>query len=153
MSPHEAAILRLFLTAICAGIIVPEDLRYRRIPNVTAIALFSGGLVLAAASSGISGTINAVLGATAGFAIFLLPYLLGGMGAGDVKLLGAFGALVGLSSLLPTVILIAVAGGIGAVASVLVARIRTQKAPRAIAYGPAIVLGSVLVLASQLGGK
>ncbi len=41
------------------------------------------------------GALYALAGAAAGFAVFLIFYLLGGMGGGDVKLMAGFGALLG----------------------------------------------------------
>ena len=44
---------------------------------------------------GAAGLWTALLGLLAGFVLLLIPYLLGGMGAGDVKALAALGALLG----------------------------------------------------------
>ncbi len=54
-------------------------------------------------------------GAVAGFAVFLIFYLLGGMGGGDVKLMAGFGALLGRGRLLEAALWTAAVGGILAV--------------------------------------
>ncbi|MFK4998209.1 prepilin peptidase [Bacillus sp. N9] len=46
-----------------------------------------------------------------GFALLLIPYLLGGMGAGDVKLMAAIGALMGTTFVLYSFVYIALIGG------------------------------------------
>ena len=47
-----------------------------------------------------------------GFGLLLIPYMLGGMGAGDVKLMGAIGALMGTSFVLNAFVYIALIGGL-----------------------------------------
>ena len=47
----------------------------------------------------------------AGLAIFFLPFVMGGMGAGDVKLMGAIGALMGWRSSVLTAFYSALVGG------------------------------------------
>lgn len=52
------------------------------------------------------------IGFLVGFMILLIPYFLGGIGAGDVKLLALIGALKGPSFVFYTSIYMAIAGGI-----------------------------------------
>jgi prepilin peptidase CpaA len=71
------------------------DLRTRRIPNVLT---FGGALVaigFQVATRGLPGLLSSVAGWSVGVAIFLPLFLLRGMGAGDVKLLGCLGAWLG----------------------------------------------------------
>lgn len=72
-----------------------KDFTERRIPNkITFPTIFLGwGLGLVA--GGFPGFIQSLLGTLMGGAIFFIPFVLGGMGAGDVKLLAAIGALKG----------------------------------------------------------
>ncbi len=55
---------------------------------------------------------NGVLGLLLGFCLLLLPYVLGGMGAGDVKALAALGAWLGPQGTWVLFIYMGVAGGL-----------------------------------------
>jgi Flp pilus assembly protein protease CpaA len=71
------------------------DLTVRRIPNwIIAVGLV-GGLVLNAAQ-GFSQFFHSLLGFVGGIAVFIVPFALGWMGAGDVKFFGVVGALLGV---------------------------------------------------------
>jgi len=83
--------------------IAAYDFRQRRVPNWLVLA--GAFMALAALALGM-GPIGhdwtaALLGAGLGFGFLLLFYVLGVMGAGDVKFAGALGLWVGLSALLP----------------------------------------------------
>jgi prepilin peptidase CpaA len=71
------------------------DLRSRRIPNVLTFGATAAALVFHAVTGQASGLLQSVEGWLVGAAIFFLPFALGGLGAGDVKLLAALGAWVG----------------------------------------------------------
>ena len=87
------------------------DLSTRRIPNLltfgTAIAAFG----FAFATKGWMGLGLALAGWAVGCALFLPWYLLGGMGAGDVKLLAGFGAWLGPGAAVWAALYAGVAGG------------------------------------------
>lgn len=87
------------------------DLQTRRIPNAITLGGAAAGLVYGAVTHGISGLLDAVFGWTAGLAIFLPLFALGGLGAGDVKLLACLGAWLGPSRALWTALYAALAGG------------------------------------------
>lgn len=108
------AILLLVL-ALC----VVTDLRSRKIyNNVIAPALLLA-TVLHMATAGWGGLLHMLAGLGAGLAILLIPYLLGGMGAGDVKLLALVGALKGAGFVLTASVYMALAGAVMALAIVL----------------------------------
>jgi len=95
------------------------DVRYRRIPNwLVAIGLCSG-LLLNVWLVGLSGIGVALFGTLAGLALLLPFYVLRGMGAGDVKLLAAVGALVGPQVLLSVGLYGALVGGVMSVGALL----------------------------------
>ncbi|MBW2186737.1 MAG: prepilin peptidase [Deltaproteobacteria bacterium] len=48
--------------------------------------------------AGFSGFTTSVAGLVTGLLLLIIPYLMGGMGAGDVKALAALGALLGPSN-------------------------------------------------------
>lgn len=87
------------------------DLRTRRIPNVLTFAAAGAALVFAGVTGGWAGLGLALAGWAVGCALFLPFFLLGGMGAGDVKLLAALGAWLGPSMAFWVAIYAGLAGG------------------------------------------
>src|SRR2546425_13068330 len=71
------------------------DLYSRRIPNALTFGAAAVALVVAAALGGASGAWSTLMGLAVGLAIWLPIYALGGMGAGDVKVMAAIGAWLG----------------------------------------------------------
>ena len=100
-----------FLLIALIVICVITDLRERKIYNKVLLPFFLAGLVLNSVT-GISGLGLALAGTAVGFSILLIPYFLGGMGAGDVKLLAVIGALKGTVFVLTAAVYMALAGGI-----------------------------------------
>ena len=72
-----------------------EDLWRRRVSNVTTAGAFVAGVATQSWLLGLDGTWSALLGGVYGFVVFLIFYLLGGMGGGDIKLMAALGTIVG----------------------------------------------------------
>jgi prepilin peptidase CpaA len=133
-----------FLTVMAIALgcsAVVEDLHRGVISNWVNLSAIAGGLLYHALHQGWRGLAMACGGALLGFAIFLAAYCLGGMGGGDVKLMAAFGALLGPLGILTAAVLASVIGGLMAAASLALRRHR-----KAIPYGPAIVLGAWLAL-------
>ena len=77
-----------------------DDLARRQIANWIPVAALAAGLCWNIAQNGWRGALQSLAGAVAGFAVFLIFYLAGGMGAGDIKLMTGFGALLGAIQLL-----------------------------------------------------
>ena len=94
---------------------IMDDLTRRRISNWIPACAFASGLILQIAERGWPGALSALLGTAAGAGIFLIFYLLGGMGGGDVKLMAGFGAVLGVPRLLEASLWTAGCGGIMAV--------------------------------------
>jgi prepilin peptidase CpaA len=67
-----------------------------KVHNVLTLPLLVSGLLYHAAVGGSLGFAGSVFGALFGFALLILLHLLGGMGAGDVKLMTGVGAWLGL---------------------------------------------------------
>ena len=74
---------------------VAWDLSKQKIPNLITLPLMLYGLAFHTITSGLSGIGYSFIGILAGIGIFIIPYILGGMGAGDAKLMGGAGALIG----------------------------------------------------------
>ena len=100
------------LSLIIAVIGAVTDVRSRRIPNwLTGPALLFG-LVLHIVFGGWSAMLAAALAAVIAGGIFLVFYLAGGMGAGDVKLMAAVAALTGIHRLVSVLVTTALVGGL-----------------------------------------
>lgn len=98
-----AAIVAAFM-----GLCALTDYRTRRIPNWLTVPAAISGLVYSAVSPTGMGLPASLAGFAVGMALLLLPWLLGGGGMGDVKMLAALGTWLGP-------IWILVAFGIGSV--------------------------------------
>ncbi len=87
------------------------DVRERRIPNALTLAGVAAGLALRIPLGGV-GVLDGMGGVLVALLLALPIFALGFLGGGDVKLLGAVGAFVGLGQLFGTLALVAIAGGI-----------------------------------------
>lgn len=161
--------------SITLSIAAYTDWRERRIYNKLLGPAFLLAIILHAFSGGLDGFRISIYGAILGFALLLLPYFLGGMGAGDVKLLAVIGAFGGPEFVVHSFLYGAIIGGIisagylsrrGALGVTLkrfllilpffsmdslkedMSEARQEKFP----YGIAIVLGTVLAFFFPLGG-
>lgn len=83
-----AVLLFTLLAAVCDG-------WKHRIPNVLTVPAALLGLTYHGLTAGGHGLLLALAGLAIGFALLLLPWLMGGGGMGDVKLLAALGAWLG----------------------------------------------------------
>jgi prepilin peptidase CpaA len=137
-----------------------DDLARRQIANWIPAAALAGGFGWQIGQNGWRGVGYALAGAAAGFTVFLIFYLLGGMGGGDVKLMTGFGALLGAGRLVEAALWTAGVGGVLAVCVIAAkstrrlfsgtGRNQTQnhegEEKESIPYAPAITLGVWLSL-------
>jgi prepilin peptidase CpaA len=143
------------------------DLRTQRIPNALSLSAALAGLTLAGSgATGITLAASAA-GVAIGLLLLLPGHVIGGTGAGDVKLVAALGSIVGADRIVFVVLFSMIAGGL--VALVIAARRgrlgatlgRTARLARApgdmraevltatgnrFPFGPAIALGSVAAM-------
>ena len=96
------------------------DLTRKRIPNFLTFPAIIWGMVSFTVVDGFSGLWFSFSGLLVGLAIFFIPFAMGGMGGGDVKLLGAVGALQGWQFVLAVGILTAVVGGVMAIVYLII---------------------------------
>jgi prepilin peptidase CpaA len=87
------------------------DFRLHKIPNYLTVPAALAGLAFHTFASTGWGPLVSLSGFAVGFSLLIIPWLLGGSGMGDVKLLAALGAWLG-----PRLILIAFSVSIGAAA-------------------------------------
>ena len=88
------------------------DVRTRRIPNLLTFGGAALAVVYGLATGGLGGLLMSMEGWALGLALFLPMFLLGGMGAGDVKLLACLGAWLGPHETFWMAIYAMIAGGI-----------------------------------------
>lgn len=88
------------------------DLRRHRVPNLVTLPTIALALLVHLLLGGWPGLLFSLQGLGLGFACFLPAYLLGGMGAGDVKLMSGVGAVLGFQQTLVALLFIAVTGGL-----------------------------------------
>lgn len=100
----------LFFAAVCL-----IDTLKAKIPNIANASLAVAGLALNFYTTGVQGLAISSLGMLTGLALLIVPYLMGGFGAGDVKALAALGALVGPKPILQIFVYMALFGGIFAI--------------------------------------
>jgi prepilin peptidase CpaA len=91
------------------------DFRTLRIPNALVLLTAALGLLAQVLAGGTGGLLQGLLGMLLALALLFPLYLLGHMGAGDVKLMGAVGVLLGPETfLLALVVTLLAAGAMGA---------------------------------------
>ena len=103
-------------TVIVLSVAVFTDLRSRRIPNWLVAPFFVLGVVVSAWLHGWRGAGMSLAGAGLALVTYGVLFLMGGMGAGDVKLCAAIGAWIGPKQLFIALILTGLAGGVLAIA-------------------------------------
>ena len=99
------------------------DLRDGRIPNVLTFGAIAVAFAVHALLPQGSGLAHVGFGFLVGLAVFFPFFALGGMGAGDVKLMAAIGAWLGPTLALLTALYGAVAGGVLALVVALAVRV------------------------------
>ena len=174
--------ITLFITNLAvliplALLITYYDVRYRRIPNAFVLCTLISGLAANVAYGGWPGLYASVVGCIIGFALMLTVRFFTAMGAGDVKLFGAIGALVGMHLVLPTFLIIVITGGVLAAFSMLLSETVKQTMAsvwqifagllpgrrmirahdliaggKTVPYGVAITLGSLISVALSVKG-
>ena len=138
----ESIIYMLFSSALLAvtfidldHMIIPDAITLPAIP----IGIFLAWLILPVTLS------SSIYGFIAGAGLFFILALLvpGGMGGGDIKLIGMIGAFLGLKSVLFTIFLGSFLGSIiGIISIALFGKNRKSKIP----FGPFLAIGALLSL-------
>lgn len=107
----------LLLTLVVGAAVY--DIRYRRIPNWLTAGGVLAGIALntflwmdQVADKGWAGLFFSLKGLALGFGIYFVLYLLRAMGAGDVKLMAAVGAMVGAQDWFGIFVITAIIGGV-----------------------------------------
>ena len=98
------------------------DIRYRRIPNKVVLVTLIAGLALNTFFGGWHGLWVSFDGAVLAFALMFMFHVFGTMGAGDVKLFAAIGAVFSSSLVVRTFLVVAITGGMLAICKMIYAR-------------------------------
>jgi prepilin peptidase CpaA len=170
--PFSQEVMKLILLIPIALVVIYFDVKYRRIPNVIVVSTLVAGVII----NSTIGSWSGMLGSAEGFALAFVPmflmHLFGAMGAGDVKLSGAVGAVLGVTMVPLALIIIVMIGAVLAIYSMIrsgrvfstlhgVLRIFVGIMPgwemprfamppdrrHTIPYGVAIMLGSLIAVA------
>jgi prepilin peptidase CpaA len=100
-----------------AGAVI--DVRTARIPNPLTYSALLAALVLRFAFLGLSGLKSGAIGMLVAGGLFLLLFMFGAMGGGDMKLMAAVGAWVGSMQVMTLILAAALAGGFLAVGRII----------------------------------
>jgi len=114
--------LKLVLLIPVALAVIYFDVRYRRIPNVIVMCTLLAGLIVNTAIGSWTGMLGSMEGFALAFVPMLLMHLFGAMGAGDVKLSGAVGALLGVKLVPLALVIIVMMGAVLAIYSMVRSR-------------------------------
>src|SRR5262245_38100868 len=164
--------MKLILLAPLAIFVIYFDVRYRRIPNMLVLATLIAGFAINVWFNGVQGMLSSLEGLALAFFPMLLMHIFGAMGAGDVKLFAAVGAVLGVSLVPVAFVVVVMLGALLAIYTMLragtvlttlhgVLRIfvgilpgwempRFAMSPdrkHTIPYGVAIMLGSLIAVA------
>jgi prepilin peptidase CpaA len=102
-----------------AAIITYYDVRYRRIPNPFVLATLASGTLINGIFGGLPGLFASLGGCVLAFGLMFMLHIFGAMGAGDVKLFAAIGAVTGAHLVLPTFLVVVITGGVLAMVSII----------------------------------
>lgn len=105
----------IHLIILTALVLLPAsvfDLRQRRIPNALTFPAMAAGIIYWTFLNGLDGFMHGSGGMLLGIGTLILFYLMGMMGAGDVKLMGAVGSFLGPQGVFVAFLYSAVVGGL-----------------------------------------
>ncbi len=113
------ALVNIGLLIPLAIIVGYYDVRYRRIPNAFVLAALASGLAMNGIFGGLQGVVASLGGCALAFVLMFTLHIFGAMGAGDVKLFAAIGAVTGAQLVVPTFLVVVLTGGLLAIVSTI----------------------------------
>jgi prepilin peptidase CpaA len=88
-----------FIVLVASSLAALTDVWRFKVYNLLTLPVILGGMLYHTALAGWSGLALSAAGAAFGLAVFSIPYVMGGVGAGDVKFVVALGAWLGIAPL------------------------------------------------------
>lgn len=111
MNPfHDIIFIKTLIIILLIAAMI--DLHTFKIPNIVTIPAAVGALTYYGGQFGFSGLLFSLAGLGTGLLLLLIPYLMNGIGGGDVKLMGMVGAFLGAKAVAAAFLFIAIVGGI-----------------------------------------
>jgi prepilin peptidase CpaA len=178
LHPTNYVLLVCLISALTISLV--SDIKVQKIPNLVTYPLMGISLLYYGLSGGINGCLFSASGLLVGIGFFIIPYIMGGMGAGDAKLMGAVGSVLGAKGVFEAFLYTAIIGGFYALLILAVHRefarsfigrnfttVKTFfftrqfipipenaniKKPR-LCYGVAIALGTFTYIGLKISGK
>lgn len=119
MTQQMTTLVQIAFFIPLAVFITYYDVKYRRIPNPFVLATLLSGVAINFISGGLHGFYASIAGCVLAFILMFMLHIFGAMGAGDVKLFAAIGAVTGVQLVLPTFVVVVLTGGLLAVVSMI----------------------------------
>jgi prepilin peptidase CpaA len=114
-----------FITIFLSVLLIASaiiDLKTQKIPNLITLPGMLIALGYHSTLNGLDGLLFSAGGIGVGIGLLIIPYLLGGMGAGDAKLMGAIGGFIGVKAAFSAFLIIAAVGGVYALIILVIYR-------------------------------
>jgi prepilin peptidase CpaA len=105
----------IFFLSVVLLVAAVTDFKSQKIPNLITYPATALVLIYQALTGGFNGFLFAAGGIFVGLGLLFIPYLMGGMGAGDAKLMGIVGGVLGIKGVFYAFLFSAIVGGIYAV--------------------------------------
>ena len=83
------------------------------------------------------------------FGLFTIPFILGAMGGGDVKMLGALALWIPSGALLPLIVIMSLAGGVLTLAMLIRQRLARSEGQMEVPYGVAIAFAGLWLISER----
>jgi len=115
------------LIGILTGIAFITDIRHCRIPNWLTFSGVLGGLIYHGIMEGMKGLLFSLYGLLFGLVLLFILYLFGAIGAGDVKLFAAYGAIAGIEFVTHSMVYAVLYAGLIGIAVLIVQKKLVQR--------------------------
>jgi prepilin peptidase CpaA len=110
----DHAFLELILISVLLVAVI-TDVQSCKIPNWLTMSAMATGILAHGLMNGSLGVLFSLKGLAVGMALFVTLYVIGGMGAGDVKLLAAVGSFIGAEAVVSAGVMTMLMGGLYAI--------------------------------------